>query len=358
MNIAFYISNHGFGHIMRNLPVIAHLLKHTENRVILVTAHKQMEIAGQYLEQEGALSGHEGFSEFIRVEQDVDVGLIVRAGTLSVDTNATVAQLEKYAGRFPELIAGAKELFKAYSVDRVVIDIVPWALTAAKEAGVPSYLMASFTWLEQYEEFVPETLLAPFRRCFADVDKVLLYELANEPTRKRYPFGTEIGFVARLFHENKVKEIKEKYGNKPIVFLSIGGSNSGLDFTIDVSDLPYNFISTEGFQLKGENVFFLPVTIDNTQDYVAASDFCISKAGWSTISEIMLAGKPMALLERTDVPEDRMNIAELVRRKAAVSVTVEELRDIGGILKKMQEAAWDMKEYVNGCVTAAKAIVE
>lgn len=358
MNIAFYISNHGFGHIMRNLPVIAYLLKHTENRIILVTAHKQMEIARQYLEQEHALAGYEKPAGLVLVEQDVDVGLVVRAGTLLVDRNATKTELEEYTGSFPKLIAGAKELFKNYGVDRVVIDIVPWVLTAAKEANIPSYLMASFTWIEQYEEFVPEPLVAPFRRCFADVHRVLLYDLANEPTRKRYPSGTEVGFVARPFHEEKVREIKEKYGNKPMVFLSIGGSNSGLDFDIDVSGLPYNFISTEGFRLKGENVFFLPVNIDNTQDYVAASDFCISKAGWSTISEMILAGKPMALLERADVPEDRMSIAELVRRKAAIVITVEELRDIGSILRKMQKEAWNTKEYVNGYVKVAETILE
>ena len=42
--------------------------------------------------------------------------------------------------------------------------------------------------------------------------------------------------------------------DKPIVYVSVGGSNSGLDFEIDVCDLPYQFISTAGLKFVGDNV--------------------------------------------------------------------------------------------------------
>ena len=357
MNIAFYVSNHGFGHIMRNIPVIAYLLEHTDNKVVLVTAHKHTALAKQYLERDTSLTEEELAGRFVSIEQDVDLGLIVKPGTLIVDEEALQAEVSEYVGKFPQLIAVAKNLFRDYSIDRVVVDIVPWALTAAKESGLLSYLMASFTWIEQYVEFLPEELIAPFRRCFADVDSVLLYDLVNEPTRNRYPYGTEVGFVARPFHEDKVREIKGQFGGRPIVFLSLGGSNSGLDFDIDVNLLPYTFISTEGMRLKGENVHFLPVNINNTQDYVAASDFCISKAGWSTISEMMLAGKPMALLERPDVSEDRMSIEKLLSRNAAIQITVDDLKSMGNVLQVMKDTEWCCKKYKNGCVNIVKNII-
>lgn len=347
MNIAFYISNHGFGHIMRNLPVIAYLLTHAQDGVVLVTAEKQMELAIEYLEKETKLSEAELKARLITRVQEVDMGLIVKPGTLVIDEEATKMAVNAFTAIFPELIKGAKKLFQEYQIDHVVCDIAPWALTAAKDAGIDSVLMASFTWIEQYEDFLPESSIEPFRKCFADAQRVLFYELVNEPTRKRFPQGIDVGFCARPSHEDAVKEIKEKYGSRPIIFLSIGGSNSGIEGEIDVSGLPYNFISTEGLNLIGDNVHFLPVHVENTQDYVVASDYCISKAGWSTISEIMLAGNPVALLERPDVPEDRMNIEELVKRGVAISIGVEELDELEMVFNKMKTIAWRNKAYAN-----------
>lgn len=48
MNICFFISDHGFGHIMRKQPVIVELLKR-ENRVVVVCDKKHIEIAGEYV---------------------------------------------------------------------------------------------------------------------------------------------------------------------------------------------------------------------------------------------------------------------------------------------------------------------
>lgn len=347
MKIAFYISNHGFGHIMRNLPVMACLLKETEHSIMVVTAAKQMQLAEKYLMKESGLTEQDLNHRVTKIEQDTDLGLIVKSGTLQIDKIATREAVGTYTANFPIRIKEAVDLFKANRIDRVVCDIVPWALTAAKLAEIPSYLMASFTWIEQYEDFMPESDIVPYQKCFADADQVLFYDLVNEPTRKRFPNGIDVGLCARPFHSDKVCEIKEKYGEKPIVFLSVGGSNSGIAGDIDVSKLPYQFITTGGLGLKGKNVEFLPVEIENTQDYIAASDYCISKAGWSTLAEMMLAGKSMALLGRPDVPEDCMNISKLVDRGEAVEIQVKELEDMENVIAKIREIEFSEEKYHN-----------
>lgn len=48
MNIAFFISDHGFGHIMRNLAVMKEAVK-LGHRVLLVTGERHILLAGQYL---------------------------------------------------------------------------------------------------------------------------------------------------------------------------------------------------------------------------------------------------------------------------------------------------------------------
>lgn len=350
MNIAFFISDHGFGHIMRNVAVISELLN-SGHKIVLVAGNKHIELAKQYLEVSSDMNN------FVPIEMHTDGGLIVKTGTLFIDIEATTAMLETYSSEFTERINWAKRIFTEYAIDKVVVDIVPWALTASKEAGIPSFLMASFTWIEQYENFLNKELLAVFESSFNDADSVLMYELANAPTLNRFPEYIEVGFVARPFNAHKVKMIKAQH-DRPIVFLSLGGSNSGLDFDIDVSDVPFDFIATEGLRLQGDNVFFLPVNIENTQDYIKAADYCISKAGWSSVSELMLAGSKTALLTRPDVPEDTMIIEQLENRGEIISISVEDLRDMSSVLKRMEEKNWRVTNYENGYRKVADIISE
>ena len=163
--------------------------------------------------------------------------------------------------------------------------------------------------------------------------------MVNEPTKKRLGKGVEIGFVARPFNDDEVNQIKNRHKRKT-VFLSLGASNTGLDMPIDVSGLEYDFIATRALRILGDNVEYLDSSVQNTQDYIKASDFCISKAGWSTVSEIMLAGVPFGVLNRADVSEDMMTIRQLEERRAAIAIDESELRDMGALLQKMEAYLW------------------
>ena len=130
----------------------------------------------------------------------------------------------------------------------------------------------------------------------------------------------------------------------------------GLDFDIDVRGLPYDFIVTSVVRAVGDNVTVLPDEAVNTQDYALAADYCISKAGWSSVAELMLAGARTALLLRPGVAEDMFTINELGSRNEAVAITVDELRDMGSLMKKLEHAALKKPGYINGYMKAADII--
>ena len=140
------------------------------------------------------------------------------------------------------------------------------------------------------------------------------------------------------------------------MFLSLGASNTGLDLQIDVSGLEYDFISTRALQIMGDNVEYLEPSVQNTQDYIKASDFCISKAGWATVAEIMLAGVPFGVLNRENVTEDMMTIEQLSERKAAIAINESELTDMGTLLKKMEDYPWSKTKYENNYKMVADII--
>ena len=219
--------------------------------------------------------------------------------------------------------------------------------------------MASFTWIEIYEEYFPESLITPFRQCYHLANHVLLYELANRPTVARFANGTRVGYVCRPINEEKVKEIKEKYSEgRPIVFFTVGLSNDGLAGAKDVSSLPYTFITTAGVELEGPNVFALEGVNDHAQDYIAASDYCIIKSGWTTVSECMIAGVPMALIGRPDVAEDRMTIEMLTEGGFGVKIDPEELEDMGAVMEKLSATEWASYPHTNDISHIAEEILK
>ena len=328
MKFAYFITDHGFGHLMRELPVMRELIRRG-HKVTVVTGLQQAEVTDEYLDHKAEI-----------IVENTDAGLVVIPGSLIIDIDATVAKIREHINKWESLIE------KSVDADAYVIDICPWAVMAAKRKGIRSFLMTNFTWVEQYEPFVPAELVDRYRDAYRQADKVIFFDLANEASRKFLGEGFEVGFSARPFDHVKVKEIRDAH-DKPIVVITCGASNSGFDFDIDVSRLPYSFIVTRALKLIGDNVEYLDPKTNNTQDYVAAADYCIAKSGWSTVSEFVTAGVRTALLERDDTPEDTMTINQLKERKLAISIKVDELKDIGKVIEKMDSFEWSDKIYEN-----------
>ena len=143
-----------------------------------------------------------------------------------------------------------------------------------------------------------------------------------------------IDYVSRKFDREKIEELKEKY--KKIIFISCGKS-ANLE-KIEIKNYKGTIFYTEGIEIFGEgNHIKLPVETKDTHNYVGASNFIISKAGWGTVAEAVLSDIPMVLLEREGVLEDSHIIEELKKQNKAISMKVEELKvlDMEKLKKKI-----------------------
>ena len=144
---------------------------------------------------------------------------------------------------------------------------------------------------------------------------------------------TEISVTARPFHEAHIAAIRAKHQRK-IVFVALGMSAQFKE-PVPVSAMPFDFYTTEGVPLTGNNVTVIPFSTLDTQDYVAAADYVITKAGWGTVAECLLSHQKMALFRRDSVLEDRTTIRLLKEKHLAVSVTQRDLQNIKEIIEKM-----------------------
>ena len=83
--ICFFLSDHGFGHIARNIPIIVSVIKNYDTFVYVVCGERHIEFAKKNLETMLTAEQY-GRTEFCA--DHTDIGLICKDGTLDVDTDA------------------------------------------------------------------------------------------------------------------------------------------------------------------------------------------------------------------------------------------------------------------------------
>lgn len=336
--IAFYISNHGFGHASRNIQIIRTLLKlEDEIEIFIKTAGPQLQFMKRHFKEDERLHFY---------EQETDVGLVLKEGTLLIDEEKLERRIGEFVDSWEELIEQEQDFFQENKIGLVVSDICPWALLAAEEARIKSVLITNFTWIEIYKEYLPENLWDAYLTCYESASKVLIYEVHQPEVPSYNPEYEMVSLVCRKFEEEEVERIQKQY-DKPIVMISVGMS-ANLSEEIDVSHLPYHFIITPGLKVKGDNVTYLSPDTKNTQNYVAASTYVIAKAGWTTVSEILLSNRKCALLGRDTVAEDRTTIEILKERNQCIEIQTEDLLHMEQVLERMEQFPYSFEyEYHN-----------
>ncbi|ATD54254.1 hypothetical protein [Clostridium chauvoei] len=332
--IAFYISDHGFGHASRNIPIIRYILgANKEINIIIKTGVFQGEFLKNSLEE---------FSNRIEYYfSPMDVGLILKEGSLEIDSYKLKEKVQLYIDSFEENIRKESEFLHYKNVDLVVSDIVPWIFKACKKVNIKSMLISNFTWVDIYKEYLEKDIIDKYEECYYLADKTLLYKLYIDNMKSYIKEYEEVGVVCRDFNKEKINKIKSKY-DKPLVFISVGRSVS-LNDNIDVSSLDYYFIATEGINLIGDNVKYLPKETKNTHEYLMACNYIITKAGFGTIAEALIGRSKIAVLSRDTVAEDRNTIKKLKERNLALEVSYENF-DIEKILKRLEKFKPNYKE--------------
>lgn len=334
-NIAFYISNHGFGHAARNITIIKALLNQEDINIIIKSGKEQLKFINQYLEEHS--------ERVALLQNNLDVGLILKSGALTVDEVALKVSLIKYINSWDNRIEKEVIFLREYKVDLVVSDIVPWVFKASSKLNIKSLLISNFTWVEIYKEYFDDYICNKYLECYKLVDKAFLYGLYNDKLKNYFKSYDYVGLSCRNFNIEKVQAIQESF-DKPIVFVSVGRSVE-MSKDIKVDGLPYNFIVTEGIKLIGKNVHYLPRDVKDTQDYIMASSFIITKAGWGTVAEALCAGTPMAVIARDFIEEDRVTAKKLKDMKMAIKISEDSLYNIEEVIEKVELFDYNTKNY-------------
>lgn len=133
-------------------------------------------------------------------------------------------------------------------------------------------------------------------------------------------------FICRKISSKKIQDIKEKYGKS--IFISCGKSAQLEKITI--KNFEGTVFTTSGIDVENIDGIVVKLSLDtlDTQNYIGASEFIISKAGWGTVAECMCNKTRMILLERDGVLEDTHIINELKKISNIKSIKIQELKDL------------------------------
>ena len=333
--LAFYVSSHGFGHLTRCLAIIEEILVTTSYDIYICSGTKQIGFAKIYLDQ---FESRVNYS--VRI---TDIGLINKENSLDVDIKKTNNELRKLLKSYQLSLKQELENIDDLDIKLIVSDITPLAFLVGEALNLQVVGIANFTWIDQYINLgIATEIMEQFKKMYHYGEKFFKYDisLAFAGVSADKLVDTR-ALVARPIINEKVEAIKKEYrlrfanevdeGHQPdILFISLGKSAELLPIVI--SNFSGIVFYTEGVQINFSHhahrqILFckLPIDIKDTQSYIAASDITIAKAGWSSVSESLIAHTKLLLIEREGVDDDMNTIKTLKERRLATSIKVDDL---------------------------------
>jgi UDP:flavonoid glycosyltransferase YjiC (YdhE family) len=297
MFIVFYISGHGFGHVVRSVELIKALVAaRPDARIVVKTS------APAWLFD--TIPG----TSVTLVPFEADTG-ITQPDSVTIDERDSLQRAAEFYRGFETLAGREAEFLRSSGATVVLGDTPPLAHAAAARAGVPSVAIGNFTWDWIYDGY------ASFRTEASDVIDVMrkAYALATRALRlplhggfePMAPVTVDIPFIARRSTRDPA-DTRHKLGvpdDRPFVLASFGAYGLAAEFE-DIARAQRLTVRAPRAQLDAGLVY---------PDAVAAADLVISKPGYGIVSECVAGNTPLLFTSRGRFVEYDVFVAEMPR---------------------------------------------
>jgi hypothetical protein len=307
--IAFFVSPHGFGHAARAAAVANALAaRHSAIHVHVFTT------VPRWFFEESLVAG------FSYYPCESDVGL-VQASPLVEDPVATVERLEASPWSDLTAVDALASTVVGLGCRLVIADISPLGLRVAVRAGLPSALVANFTWDWIYDRMpaAPAALRRLGRAMAGDFASAGL-SIAAEPVCEPLAGSVAVPPVARAPRMSR-EAVRRQLGvpdGAPMVVASMGGITWDYgrleSLAAPMNDTWFVVPGGAGSVSHRGRVVLLPFHSRYFHpDLMAAADAVIGKLGYSTVAEASRGGTAMAYVARPGFPESAV-LARFVER--------------------------------------------
>ena len=314
MTIAFYISGHGFGHASRQVEIINTLARRRPGTAFLIRTTAASWLLHRTIDV-----------PFVLDPRIADTG-VVQVDGLRLDAAATAERARSFYADFDARADAEAATLDSRHVSAVICDAPPLACAAARRAGIPSFVVANFTWDWIYEAFEREFSPAPgviptIRGAYREATAA--WRLPMHGGFESFDAIVDIPLVARRA-TRRPEETKRSLGlptNRPMALASFGG------FGVRGIDLgALDCLREWAVVLTGQSrpaampagVYFLEdaAVYDRGvryEDLVHACDVVLTKPGYGIVSECIANDTAIVYTPRGAFAEYPVLVAHIER---------------------------------------------
>jgi hypothetical protein len=309
VRLVYYISGHGLGHASRSIEVMRAIRSLEPGATIVVRTS-----APRWL-FDSAAPDSIAYQPF-----ETDTG-VVQKDSLTLDEEATAVAAADFHRHFDQVIEGEAQVLHDLKTDVVVADVPPLAIAAAHRAGVPSIVVANFTWDWIFGAYSAFDRLAPrviptMREAYGKTTAALRLPLHGG--FDAMPIVRDIPLIAR-------RSTRDRAGTRTLLGIEPGrtvvlSSFGGFGLDLPLAELQR---SSEFVLLAPERE---PPPGLRYEDLVAAADVVVSKPGYGIVSECAANDTALVYTSRGNFAEYDVLVAGMPRLLRSHFIAPEELR--------------------------------
>jgi hypothetical protein len=354
MNIAYFITPHGFGHASRAAAVMEAVSRCCpEIRFELFTTCP-IQI---FMDTIGDNFGYHSVQ--------TDIG-IVQLSPLEEDLTATCDQLDHLLPYDNKWIDQLAAQLNRLNCRMVICDIAPLGICVAQAAGLPSVLIENFTWDWIYESYSASwPRLKPHIAYLANLAQTVDHHIQTVPLCKPSNRAVRMGPISRIPRSGKA-HVRKQLGvsqKANLVLVSMGGVPDRFDFLAKLpADFDWHLVipGADAMPRPHKKVIALPKHSRFFHpDLMAAADVLIGKAGYSTVAEAYHTGIPFGYIRRPESPESSALEAFIKASMPAITIPTEfyNTGEWVGYLPDLLDLPRGPRKSDNGADEAARSIL-
>ena len=287
ISCGIFISDEGFGHMVRQRAIIQELLKKYPSIRITVFLSKNIFLLKEYFENK--IKYHKISSNLYTVKN--------YDGSLNLKKTRKIFHNWK----------NNSELWKKkvskffYDFDFIISDCVPEAFDLSNDFNIPSFGISHFTWDWYFEEVckIKRKKLKKMEDSFSKCDHFFFPPFTAEKIVSKYKKKiTNINFIVGDFKEKNNKNNFKKClimdnGKRSLSTLI----NQTVPYLKKIKDIEF-YVSIDYLSEKFKNIIYnsnniIPVSgVKSMHEKLAVSDILIARGGFNTISECVVLKKP------------------------------------------------------------------
>jgi hypothetical protein len=315
VNAKVYLSDEGYGHIVRQRAIMTEIEKSCSDIDFTLQTHKHLAFAKQIISASTFIDKYNNVSWHKQEDSSPHIDSIR-------------SHYEQYLPALDTYLAEEKIDFE---YDFVLSDFVYEAFEVAHLKKTPSFGVAHFTWDWFFSKIYPRVISDALFKYFTETAqkaRKLYFPPFTPPEILKFYAKTAVQVPLIVRDDISHKSWPIGTDKRKILIMDSGAglmSNYIKDALLDKLPQEWLFGVQESLGIRGDAIFNIP-TDHLLIDYVQEADLIVGRPGFNTISECIAYRKPMLLISESMNPEMEFNIAELKKLRLGGFLSLQDFR--------------------------------